>query len=149
MKKNEYKKAQKEVKQIFKDANIPLPQNAEIEITDFGLNEFRKTGLGLYVKVNEPEYCSKWMVLLPGQTCPFHYHKKKKETFIVMKGIVKLSTEAEEITLKPGATYTLSKNTYHTFTSKNGAIVEEVSTFDSNADNYFKDKRIIRDTPVE
>jgi D-lyxose ketol-isomerase len=149
MKKSEYIKAQKEAKKVLKEASIPLPKNAEIEIVDFGLGNFRKTGLALFVKVNEPEYCSKWMVVLPGQVCADHKHKDKKETFIVMKGIVELTTGNKKIVLKPGDSYTLIQNTYHTFTSKRGAVVEEVSTYDTNADNYFKDERIIRDPVLE
>jgi quercetin dioxygenase-like cupin family protein len=113
------------------------------------LDNFNKTGLGLLIKINEPEYCSKWLVLFPGQTCPYHHHKNKKETFIVMKGTVELTIEEKKYILKTGDCITLPRNTFHTFSSKKGAVIEEVSTFDSNADNYFKDERIVRDTVVE
>lgn len=133
----------------MKEANIPLPKSAEIEITDFGLDNFKKLGLGLYIKVNEPEYCSKWLVVFPGQVCPYHMHRDKKETFIVMKGTVELTFEDKKIILKPGDSYTLEQNTYHTFTSKRGAVIEEVSTYDTNADNYFRDEKIVRDTLIK
>ncbi len=149
MKKKDFIKAQKEIKKALLDAGIVLPKKADIEVVDFGLDEYDKTGLGIFVKVNEPEYCSKWMVLKPGQTCLFHKHKIKKETFFVMKGTVILSTDDKKITLKPGDSYTLSKGEYHTFTSKKGAVIEEVSTHDDNADNYFKDKRVVRETVVD
>jgi len=148
MTKKEYLKAQSYVKKALKDAGIILPKNAEIEIVDFGLNNFDKIGLGIYLKVNEPEYCSKWMVLKPGQTCPYHKHKKKKETFFCIKGVVDLTVKDKIIKLKPGDSYTLKRGEYHTFTSKTGAVIEEVSTFDSNADNYFMDKSINRE-PVK
>jgi D-lyxose ketol-isomerase len=149
MKKTEYTKAQKEIKNTLKEAGIPLPKNADVEVADFNLNDFKKVGLGLYTKINEPEYCSKWLVVLPGQTCPYHYHKNKKETFIVLKGTVELTIKDKKHVLKPGETLTLPQNTYHSFTSKKGAVIEEVSTYDSSSDNYFKDERIIRDTVVE
>jgi D-lyxose ketol-isomerase len=149
MKKSEYTKAQKEIKKALKEAGIPLPKNAEVEVADFNLNNFKKDGLGLYTKINEPEYCSKWLVVFPGQTCPYHFHKNKKETFIVIKGTVELTIINKKHILKPGDILTLPQNTYHSFTSKKGAVIEEVSTFDSSSDNYFKDERIIRDTTVE
>jgi D-lyxose ketol-isomerase len=149
MNQKEFAKAQADVKKALKDAGIVIPKGAEIEIVDFGLNEYDKTGLGIYLKVNEPEYCSKWMVLKPGQTCANHKHKNKKETFFVIKGIVDLRIGDKLIKLKPGNSYTLRKNTNHTFTSKKGAVIEEVSTHDENADSYFTDKRIIRDLVVD
>ena len=149
MDKKEYLKATTDVKKALKDAGIAIPKNAEIEIADFGLNEYDKTGLGIYLKVNEPEYCSKWMVLKPKQTCPNHKHKNKKETFFVIKGVVDLTLGNKTIKLKPGDSYTLKKGTYHNFTSKTGAVIEEVSTFDENSDSYFTDKRIIRDIVID
>jgi mannose-6-phosphate isomerase-like protein (cupin superfamily) len=38
------------------------------------------------VWVNEPEYCFKILALKPGFTSSLHYHLKKKETFLVLKG---------------------------------------------------------------
>jgi D-lyxose ketol-isomerase len=149
MNKKEYLKATTDVKKALKDAGIAIPQKAEIEIADFGLNEYDKTGLGIYLKVNEPEYCSKWMVLKPKQTCPNHKHKNKKETFFVIKGVVDLTLGNKTIKLKPGDSYTLKKGTYHNFTSKTGAVIEEASTFDENSDSYFTDKRIIRDIVID
>jgi D-lyxose ketol-isomerase len=149
LKKNEYLKAQREAKKAIKEAGIPLPKGADIEIADFGLNDFKKTGLGLFIKINEPEYCSKWLVVFPGQTCPYHQHKNKKETFFVIKGTVEMMIENKKYILKPGESLTLPQNTYHSFTSKKGAVIEEVSTYDTSEDNYFKDQRIIRDTVVE
>jgi D-lyxose ketol-isomerase len=149
MKKSDYAKAQNKIKKVLKEANIVIPKEAEIEVVDFGLNDFDKVGLGIYTKINEPEYCSKWLVLFPGQTCANHYHVTKKETFIVMKGTVELTTKEKKLILKPGDSFTLNKNTWHTFTSKRGAIIEEVSTYDTDADNYFEDKRIVREVKVD
>jgi len=148
IRKAEYQAAQAAVRQMIRSAGIPLSNDTEIEIADFGLGKYRQIGLGCVVKVNEPEYCSKWLTLLPGQICPWHYHKLKKETFIVHKGVVELTTESEKIILHPGEQYTLKQGTKHTFTSKDGAVIEEVSTHDDNADNYFDDPNIVRETVI-
>lgn len=135
--------------QILGAAGIPLAERAEIEIADFGLNDFERNGLALVVRINEPEYCSKWLVLLPGQRCPEHSHKLKKETFFVHAGNVHLRVEGREVTLRPGQSLTLAPCTPHEFWSGGGAVIEEVSTHDENFDSYFADPRIIRDPLIE
>lgn len=38
------------------------------------------------ILANEPEYCLKRLHLLPGRMCSKHFHKQKKETFVVEQG---------------------------------------------------------------
>jgi N-acetylneuraminate synthase len=149
IRKADYQTEQAAARQMLRSAGISLPNDVDIEIADFGLGKYREIGLGCVVKVNEPEYCSKWLTLLPGQTCPWHHHKLKKETFIIHKGLVELTTDSGTFILRPGDQYTLKQGTRHTFTSKDGAVIEEISTHDDNADNYFSDPKIIRDTVIE
>src|SRR6185503_278961 len=40
-----------------------------IEIADFGLGDFERTGLAVLVYVNTDRVCAKELVLLPGQLC--------------------------------------------------------------------------------
>lgn len=134
---------------MLKDAGIVISRKEDIEIADFGLGEFEKQGLGLVVRINEPEYCSKWIVVFPGQTCPAHYHKLKKESFFVFKGTVNLKVNNKTFTLKPGDSYTVNQRQVHEFTSPDGAVVEEVSMHDENSDSYFINPKIIRDPQVE
>ncbi len=133
----------------FKAAKVPIPNPEKIEIADFGLNEYGKTGLALFVKCNENEYCSKWMALEPGQTCPAHHHKLKQETFFVLSGNVTLRAGDKTLTLKPGDSYTIPRFVIHEFSSSDGAVIEEVSTHDENSDSYFVDARIVRDPKIE
>ena len=130
-------------------AGIPLPQACEVEIAELGLGHWEVEGLGLVVRVNEPEYCSKWITLLPGQECPKHYHKMKKETFLAIQGVVELIANGETIVLEPGDQFTIKPGVWHSFSSKNGAVIEEVSTHDENSDSYFENKAIVRDPVIE
>lgn len=41
--------------------------------------------------VNEPLYCLKKLVVLPGFWCGFHYHIKKTESFYITSGTLRLS----------------------------------------------------------
>ncbi len=150
MKRSEVIKAQNDVRAILEGAGIAvgIPTD-QIEVADFGLGRFSEVGLGIIVRVNEPEYCSKWLTLYSGQACPWHFHKVKKETFFVYQGEVELACGSDEILLKPGDSYTIPMGTDHAFRSKTGAVIEEVSTHDENEDSYFRNPDIIRDPIVE
>ena len=47
--------------------NAHLDPETPIEIADFGLGRWEHAGLGIVIRVNEPEYCSKHLTLFPGQ----------------------------------------------------------------------------------
>lgn len=90
--------------------------------------------------VNE-EYCAKILTILPGFACSLHYHPKKKETFFVLFGQVRLEqidvrgTRFEEI-LKSGDTRTIMPKTPHRFSSANDspATIWESSTHHEDTD---------------
>jgi len=149
MKRAEVARYQERARAILRGAGIPLGDDAHIEIADFGLGEFQRLGLALVVRINEPEYCSKWLVLLPGQKCPLHFHKLKKETFFIHAGSVRLRVGDRELELGPGQSLTLPPYMAHEFWSAAEAVIEEVSTHDENSDSYFPDPRIVRDTAIE
>lgn len=147
MKRSEIIKYQQLAKEKFEEFGIPVKDPSQIEIADFGLGEFEKTGLILIVKVNNDLYCSKWLLLMPGQRCPFHHHKNKTETFFFLRGKVKMELDGKEEIFEPGDQLTLSPGQNHAFSSDEWALIEEVSTHDEDSDSYFSDQRIIR-TPI-
>lgn len=149
MRRKEVQKLQQAALKRFAGAQVAIPDADRIEIADFGLGEYPRTGLALFVKCNEEEYCSKWMALEPGQACPAHHHKKKKESFFVMSGTVRLRVDGKNRTLRPGESATIPRLAVHEFTSPDGAVIEEVSTHDENSDSYFVDPRIVRDPKIE
>lgn len=149
MKRSEVTAAQAQTRRQLEDAGLTIAPDLEIEIADFGLGRFAQEGLGLAVRVNEPEYCSKWLTLWPGQECPTHYHKLKKETFFVLRGEVALVADDQPIMLKTGDRYTLRPGVRHSFGSSGGAVIEEVSTHDESSDSYFDNPAIVRDPVIE
>ena len=149
MKRSEVIAYQAETRQQLIASGLALPDALEIEIADFGLDQFPLEGLGLVVRVNEPEYCSKWLTLLPGQECPTHYHKIKKETFFVLSGEVELVVGGEAVALKAGERFTIRPGVRHSFGSPAGAVIEEVSTHDENSDSYFDNPAVVRDPVIE
>ncbi len=179
MNREEVKKWQRVCKEYLDRAGIILtPQEAgSIEIADLGLDEFEQTGLGLVVYVNTERVCAKELVLLPGQTCPQHFHPKvddapgKEETFRCRWGEVYLYVSGDptpnpkaqppahraanytvwhEIVLKPGDQYTLMPETWHWFQGgPEGAVVSEFSTRSTDENDLFTDKEINRLPEIE
>ena len=84
-----YEEIKEHALQMFEDAGIVLTpgEQQSLEVADFGLNDVDRTGLVLITYVNTKRVCAKELVLLPGQTCPEHYHPAvagepgKEETF--------------------------------------------------------------------
>lgn len=159
---------------LFEKAGIVLTpmEKSNLEIADFGLGEFYKTGLVLITYVNTEKCCAKELVLFSTQTCPEHRHPAvggadgKEETFRCRWGTVYLYVEGEpevnpkcsapkgreksytvwhEIILNPGEQYTLYPNTLHWFQAgSKGAIVSEFSTKSRDGSDIFTDKEIVR-----
>ena len=149
MTRSQVEAARREIRAQLGQAGLVLDSALAVEVADFGLGRYEEEGLGLVVRVNEPEYCSKWLTLCPGQTCPRHHHRLKKETFFVLHGTVVLEADGRTISLAPGERYTILPGVRHAFRSEAGAVIEEVSTHDENSDSYFDDPAIVRDPVIE
>ncbi|MBK9121823.1 MAG: D-lyxose/D-mannose family sugar isomerase [Chloroflexi bacterium] len=145
---------------------------ANIEIADLGLGEWETTGLALVTYINTERCCAKELVLLPGQTCPEHFHPPvngqpgKEETFRCRWGTVYLYVSGKptpnpvakppahradtytvwhEVILNPGEQYTIYPETWHWFQGgPEGAVVSEFSTRSTDENDLFTDKSIVR-----
>ena len=138
----------------LEDAGIVLTpaERDSIDIVDFGLGDFERTGLAILVYVNTDRVCAKELVLFPGQRCPEHRHPPvgddpgKEETFRCRTGSVLLHVEGyDEVTLRPGDQFTIPPDTLHWFHANDeGAIVSEFSTRSRDDTDVFSDPRIVR-----
>lgn len=178
MKAKDIDKATKEALKMYEKAHIVLTQEEKqnVEIVDFGLNDFYNTGLSIVTYVNTKNCCAKEMVLHAFQTCPEHIHapieeisyKGKEETFRVRYGKVYLYVDKEpsmqvhgkildehytvfhEIELEPGQQYTLYPNTWHWFQAgPDGAVISEFSTTSRDECDYFRNPNIKRVPDIE
>jgi D-lyxose ketol-isomerase len=156
---------------------VVRPVEAEaIEVADFGLSEFERSGLGILVYVNTERCCAKELAMWPGQSCPEHLHPPvgsdpgKEETFRCRWGRVYLYVEGprshaihctppeappgaytvwHEVELNPGDQYTILPGTKHWFQAGDaGAVVSEFSTRSMDERDIFTDGRIRRSTEV-
>jgi D-lyxose ketol-isomerase len=149
VKRSELEKARGGARAMLRDAGIVLAKDEQIEITDFGKGDYERLGLGLVIRVSEPEYGSKWLTVLPGQTCPNHYHEHIKETFFVVKGDVRMRLADRLVDLAVGDKLTMPPRTWHAFSSDRGAVIEEVTTRQVEGDSYFEDPGVRRYVTVE
>ena len=145
----EIEEARRQTEELLTQAGIVLGAGHEIEITDLGKGDFSRLGLALIIRVAEPEYASKWLVCLAGQTCPNHYHEKIKETFFIIRGTVTMWINGEQRTMEPGDQVTMEPGTWHKFTAESPCIIEEVTNRQYPDDSIFEDADIQRYVTVE
>lgn len=175
---SELRRRQREAAALIRRAGLFLTpaERRTIEIADFGLGDFARTGLGVFVYVNTDRCCAKELALWPRQTCPEHRHPPvgrdpgKEETFRCRWGRVYLYVEGpktrrpkcrppagapgaytvwHEVALNPGDQYTIQPGTKHWFQAgTRGAVVSEFSTRSTDEQDRFTDPRIQRITRI-
>jgi len=171
-----HRRLQAEAYDRFQAAGIVITEQekARIEIADFGLGDFYRTGLSILVYINTERCCAKELALSPHQTCPEHRHPPvagqpgKEETFRCRWGRVYLYVEGvpssqpccqpppgrestytvwHEILLEPGGQHTIHPDTRHWFQAGHeGAVISEFSTRSTDENDIFTDGEIQRTT---
>lgn len=82
------------------------------------------------------EYCGKLLFLRNGYQCSLHYHKKKAETFYILKGKVLLEYGKKKRIMKIGDHQDIRRNMKHRFSGIEDSIIVEFSTRDFKSDSY-------------
>ena len=139
----EREKALKRCHEIVNSWGLKLPDVPPSPL-HFGLNDFYRIGEIEFDIINNIEqgYCGKFIFMFKGQTCPMHYHKKKHETFFIVKGKVEMELPEGKIIMKQGDHRPISQNTRHQFTAKEDTLILESSKPDLVDDSIFDDERI-------
>ena len=133
-----------DVKGMLYEAKIYLGDEFEAELSHhYGMKHFRQFGATIISVINR-EYCKKLIAMLPGQQHPVHMHKVKEETFQLLYGDLEVELDGKEIDMKPGDILTILRGQKHAFTSKTGAVFEEISTTHVLNDSYYDDTAITR-----
>ncbi len=133
-----------QVKGMLNNARIVVGPDSSVEISHhYGLDRFREFGAVIIDCVNR-EYCKKLLVMLPRQKHPYHYHKRKEETFQLLHGDMEIEADGHVTRMQPGDTFLVSPGTWHKFHTLDGAIVEEVSTTHFKNDSFYEDEQIAR-----
>jgi len=144
----------RDVGMMLKQAHIIVGNTSSVEMSHhYGLARFREYGAVIIDCINR-SYCKKLIVQLPGQRHPYHFHKKKEETFQLLYGDMEVKKEGVWRSLAPGDSVLVKRGERHKFRTKNGAIFEEISTTHYNNDSFYTNDQIarlprhVRKTPV-
>ena len=68
--------------------------------------------------------------------------KEKEETFQILSGDLDLYLDGNHKNLVNGDICLVQPGVWHSFSSKNGCIFEEISSTHYNNDSFYKDKKI-------
>jgi len=139
----EREQALREIRAQIEHWGLTLPDVEPLPL-DFGLGDFRTIGETEWWIANETEagYCGKFLFVFDGQTCPWHEHRVKHETFFVVKGAIAMRTAEGMVTLSQGDTLVMPPGSPHEFTGIGPALVLEASMPSIVGDSFFGDKRI-------
>ena len=131
------------VKQLLRDSGVAIPPKVELEISHhYGIDRFDEFGLTMLTVVNR-QYCKKLMILLPGQQHPEQHHREKEETFNVLYGDVWVALSGETTRHGTGDVVTVERGVKHSFGTKSGAVIEEISSSHRIDDSFYTDPAIM------
>lgn len=134
----------KHTQNLIKESGIVLPTKLDMEISHhYGIDKFYEYGCILINVINK-SYCKKLIIVFQGQTHPEQYHKIKEETFHLLFGDLTVKLNGEELQCKPGDIVDISPGVKHSFSSKKGAIIEEISSTHIKSDSYYTDPEIAK-----
>ena len=132
----------KQVREVLLASKVTLPNRLDFEFSHhYGIDRFEEWGATIINCINR-EYCKKLIILLPGQKHPLHYHVKKEETFNVLFGDVAINLNGEEKEYRPGDMVVVERGSKHSFSSRAGAIFEEISTTHVLEDSFYDDAQV-------
>ncbi len=130
------------VKRLLKESNVVFPGRVDMEISHhYGIDRFEEYGLTMLTLVNRG-YCKKLLILLPGQKHPEQLHKKKEESFLVLHGTIELQLNGVSRTCRQGDLVTIEPGVRHAFSSREGAVIEEISLTHFKDDSFYTDEAI-------
>lgn len=132
------------IRGYLNECGIKIPYNSYMEISHHkGIENIYNTGCIIIDILKCEEYTKKYIIMLPNQHHPCHYHKLKDETFYILHGSLQIKLNNKYIkTLHESDILRLPRFTSHEFWTETGVIFEEISTKHYNDDSYYLDSAI-------
>lgn len=135
----------KRAKSIVDSLGLIIPEDVRMEISHHhDISTFHHFGLCALTILNNAQYCKKYLIMHSGQAHPEQWHRKKRETFIVLKGTVNLRVNGELFLLEVGDIHTIEPGQRHSFSVTNDTIIEEISTAHYANDSFYTNEVINR-----
>jgi sialic acid synthase SpsE/mannose-6-phosphate isomerase-like protein (cupin superfamily) len=134
----------RDVKALIKKSKVQVPGQCELEISHhYGIDKFRESGLTAITVVNR-DYCKRLMVVLPGQKHPEQWHNQKDETYHILYGDVTVDLGGDQTVHKANDIVTIPHGLRHSFWTKHGTVIEEVSSSYAKEDSWYTDESIMK-----
>ena len=131
-----------QAKGLLNESGIRIGNQFSVELSHhFGMEKFKEIGATIINIINR-EYCKKLIIILPGQKHPDHFHKIKEEAFQLLYGDLTCNIDDANYNMVPGDIKYVLRNQVHSFSSKGGAVFEEISTTHVKGDSYYLDDKI-------
>jgi sialic acid synthase SpsE/quercetin dioxygenase-like cupin family protein len=128
-----------QVKALLDRSGVAVPGRTDLEISHhYGLEKFALFGITMITVVNR-EYCKKLIAILPGQRHPEQFHKRKEETFHVLWGDLQVSLNGAHTEHRKGDLLTVEPGVKHEFGSRDGCVIEEISSTHFVDDSFYTD----------
>ncbi|MFC1666679.1 N-acetylneuraminate synthase family protein [Candidatus Omnitrophota bacterium] len=106
-----------------------------------GLDKFYSVG-SYFIDCSSRHYIKKIIVMLPGQVHPSHRHTDRSELYSMIRGDLVVTIDGEALHLREGEQVVVDRNRYHEFSSKDGAVFEEISYTKNRAESQYRDNKI-------
>lgn len=131
---------------ILHEANIVFSKEATVSIYHhLGEKEFDKVG-AVFINIVNRAYCKSYVIMLPNQRYPNHYHKIKMESFYILYGTLGIEVNGVSRYLKAGEMLHIERGEDHSFWSDEGVVFEEISTNYTKNDSFYLDTEIQKTT---
>jgi len=138
-----------EAKGMLHEAGIHIGKSYSIDMSHhYGPERFRQHG-AIIVNLINREYCKKLIIVLPGQSHPSHRHAVKEESFQLLHGDLQVVLDGQVTSMRPGDIALVERGMWHSFSSRKGAIFEEVSTTHVAGDSFYEDPEIAAIDPMQ
>ena len=138
-----------EAKGMLHQAGIQIGKSYSIDMSHhYGPERFRQHG-AIIVNLINREYCKKLIIVLPGQSHPVHRHMVKEESFQLLHGELQITLNGDGNAMRPGDIALVERGMWHSFSSRSGAVFEEISTTHVVGDSYYEDPEIASIDPIQ
>lgn len=127
---------------VLENAKIVFPAEATVNVYHhYGVENFKQIG-AVFINIVNRSYCKSYVVMLPGQRYPKHYHKIKIESFYVLYGVLNVKLDDKVYQLNAGEMLHIDRGQDHEFWSETEVVFEEISTLYTSNDSFYEDSDI-------
>jgi len=124
-------------RELISFAGLNLGSDIDVEISHhIGIEKFEEVGAILIPVINR-EYAKKIVVMIKNQFHPEHFHKLKEETFLVLKGQLRVNLDGIVKELYPGDVLVIPRMSKHSMLAIEDTVFEEISSTNFANDSFY------------